>query len=219
MKAILWALSLPHLIVAMVIEALRLDGIQEDLAHCLEIARKYGRSVPEPFIYALIIAEDHRSALHPGIDPIAMMRAIWVRVISGQIQGASTIEQQFVRTVTNRYHRTLSRKLREQILALMLTRKVSKREISSAYLSIAFFGAGCIGILGLKRLFGNDLSRVGIRQAFWMVSQLKYPRPLIPTTSWHSKVSTRTCALVSRMEVQAKSALQSTLQETAEFKS
>ena len=214
----LWALSLPHLITAKIIEILNPGGIQEDLVRCLELARKHGGSVPEPFITALVIAEDHRSALHPGIDPIAMMRAIWVRVISGQIQGASTIEQQFVRTVTSRYRRTLSRKLREQMLALMLSRKISKREISSAYLSIAFYGVGCIGIGGLKRRFGNDLSIVGIRQAFWMVSQLKYPRPLIPTASWHSKVSTRTCALVSRTEVPTKSTLQPSLQGTAELK-
>lgn len=51
----------------------------------------------------LISAEDHRFRYHTGVDPIAILRAIYIYIRYGKYQGASTIEQQFIRTVTCRY--------------------------------------------------------------------------------------------------------------------
>lgn len=195
---------------SLLLEAFTPKGIRADLDRCLALIRNYGDSIPNSFIEALIVAEDHRSALHPGIDAIAQARAFWVRLTTGQVQGASTIEQQYVRVVSNRYERTMLRKLREQIIALMLARRASKRAISSAYLAIAFYGSGSIGIEGLKSQFGQDLSEVPFLHVLRMVAQLKYPRPRNPSKQWHSKVSTRVEALLSRIENTANKRLQRT---------
>lgn len=203
LKLFLWLLSLPQIGLSLLLDMVSPKGICSDLDRCLVIADNYGTSVPKVFIDALIIAEDHRNNLHPGIDVIAMVRALYVRVNSGQTQGASTIEQQFVRVVSNRYERTVSRKLREQILALMLARRVNKHVIASAYLSIAFYGSGSIGISGLKEQLGDDLSQVSLNQALWMVAQLKYPRPTHSTEKWHTKNEARLRVLLKRAEVTA----------------
>jgi penicillin-binding protein 1A len=148
-------------------------------------------SIPQSFLLTLIAAEDHRNFLHYGIDTIGILRAANVSLRQGKTQGASTIEQQFVRVVTGRYERTPQRKIREQILAIALSRQKGKLEIASAYLSIAFYGTGCIGITGLQRYCGNDLTltdKIKIRK---MVARLKYPKPLCTTEEWEITLNNR----------------------------
>jgi monofunctional glycosyltransferase len=203
-------MSLPQISVSLLLEVFATKSFRADLDLCIAIADKYGASVPSIFVEALIIAEDHRSKLHPGIDVIAMARALWVRATLGQIQGASTIEQQFVRVVSNRYERTPARKLREQMLALMVVRRVNKQTVASAYLSVAFYGSGSVGVKGLNAQFGEDLSLVSFNQALQMVAQLKYPRPPFPTVKWRNKIVTRCKVLLNRVESTANKSLRQT---------
>ena len=65
----------------------------------------------------LISGEDHRFFYHLGFDIIAIARAVRNRLLYGRIEGASTIEQQLVRVLTNEYQRTFSRKIKEILLA------------------------------------------------------------------------------------------------------
>lgn len=171
------------------------EGLRSDLKNCIELASRLGVSLPDTFVDALMLAEDHRNKLHPGVDAIAIFRAAWVRVRLGQVQGASSIEQQFVRVVTNRHERTVRRKIREQMLALMLVRRASKRQIAAAYLSIAFYGSGSVGLDGLRNVFGKQLEKVSFSQALGFVAQLKYPRPRIPSEEWSAKLTARIDAL------------------------
>ncbi|MDP1540221.1 MAG: biosynthetic peptidoglycan transglycosylase [Moraxellaceae bacterium] len=195
MKTILIVLATPMSLISIILGWFGSASLHADLEDCLELTTRLGESVPDPFVDAVILAEDHRNKLHPGIDVIAMFRAVWVRISLGQIQGASTIEQQFVRVVTGRHERTIPRKMREQILALMLVRRVSKRRIASAYLAIAFYGSGSIGLDGLRDKFGKNLGNVAFYQALGFVAQLKYPRPSLPSKEWSSKLAVRINAL------------------------
>ncbi|MCK2184102.1 biosynthetic peptidoglycan transglycosylase [Halomonas getboli] len=157
--------------------------------------------IPSSFIKALVIAEDHRSEFHPGVDPIAIIRMLLARVKKNQPRGgASTIEQQYVRVVTSRYEQTVSRKFREQMLAIMISRRASKASIASAYLAIAFYGTGFVGISGLRDCFGEDLESATFYQALQMVVYLKYPRPRNPNEKWDNKISTRLRVISSRLE-------------------
>lgn len=191
-------MSLPYILVAKVVELIKIKGLEADLHRCIVIVDNHEVTVPMVFIQAVIVAEDHRSQLHAGIDPLAILRAIAVRFLWGRVQGASTIEQQFVRVVTGRYERTISRKFREQILALHLARRKSKLSIASAYLSIACFGTEHTGLEGLRKRFGQGLAQVEFESALGFVSQLKYPRPQLPTVVWHTKVLRRANYLIKR---------------------
>lgn len=185
-------MSTPQIVVSRSMENISTGAFHSDLELCLFYIDQYKDSVPSVFIDALFAAEDHRNPHHRGIDPIGMLRAIWVKVIYGNVQGASTIEQQFVRIVTRRYERTIVRKVREQLLAVALARHREKKSIASAYLSMAFYGSSCIGLKGLKAKFGPQLDGVDKLEALRFVSQLKYPRPLQPSLLWHSKINART---------------------------
>lgn len=130
--------------------------------------------VTQSLIKTLVVAEDHRNALHFGVDPIAIIRALKIRLVNGVKQGASTVEQQLVRTLTQRYEKTPRRKVREQILAVMLGQHFTKDELCSAYLSVAFYGssmAGCIGIQKIKRAKPDSTDAS-------IVAYLKYPKSL-----------------------------------------
>lgn len=190
-------------------EGLSIGTFRSDLERCLVFVDQHKKSVPPVFIDALVVAEDHRSMYHWGVDPIGILRALWIQVISGHIQGASTIEQQFVRVVTGRYERTILRKAREQLLAIALVRHRAKESIASAYLAVAFYGSGCIGLEGLNAEFGPYLEYVGEHKALMFVCQLKYPRPLNPNGLWINKINTRTEALLNRRVRVTNKSLQS----------
>lgn len=195
MKIILSVLAAPLSLMSLLLGRFGSKRLRSDLEDCLEIAIRLGESVPDAFVDALFLAEDHRNKLHPGIDVIAMSRAVWVRMRLGQVHGASTIEQQFVRVVTDRHERTIRRKIREQMLALMLVRLTSKRRIASAYLAIAFYGSGVVGLDGLRHKFGKNLGKVPFSQVLGFVAQLKYPRPRRPSKEWSTKLAARINAL------------------------
>ncbi len=195
LKLFLWVLAAPLCFVSLVLERFVSNAFRSDLEQCLELTGRLGCSVPAAFVDSVILAEDHRNALHPGVDVMAMARAVWVRLRFGQVQGASTIEQQFVRVITNRHERTVRRKIREQVLAVMLVRRTPKRQIASAYLAVAFYGSGSVGLQGLRQRFGRNLEKVSFSQALGMVAQLKYPRPRRPSREWNSKLAARIDAL------------------------
>ena len=210
LKAFLWVLASPLWFVSLLLERFGSDALRSDLAQCLELTSRLGSSLPATFVDAVVLAEDHRNSLHPGVDVLAMVRAGWVRLRSGQVQGASTIEQQYVRVVTNRNERTVRRKVREQVLALMLARRMAKRRIASAYLAVAFYGSGSVGLRGLRQSFGRNLEMVSFSQALAMVAQLKYPRPRYPSKEWNSKLAARIEALHSLGVGTANKSLQRT---------
>lgn len=210
LKFLIFVLSAPLVAISRWLESASYETFVTDLERCLATVDRFRESVPPTFIDVLIEAEDHRSAYHPGVDPIGVLRAIWVRLISGHIQGASTIEQQFVRVVTGRYERTALRKLREQLLAIALVRHRPKNSIASAYLAIAFYGSDCIGLEGMSSHFGPGFDKVDDKQALRFVSQLKYPRPLRPGLHWKAKINSRCEVICARRERAANKPLQLT---------
>lgn len=132
-------------------------------------------AISKSLIRALVVAEDHRNAMHFGVDQLAILRCVKVWLVRGERQGASTIEQQLVRTITGRYERSLRRKLREQILAVMLNSRFNKSEMASCYLNLAYYGAALVGASGVYYLqnIGEECSDAVI------VAHLKYPRALV----------------------------------------
>jgi len=192
-------LSAPFVIVAYIFERLDLWDLNSDLARCLSVVDQ-AEAIPEIFVLALIAAEDHRSALHPGVDPIAVGRALTVRIKTGRSQGASTIEQQLVRVATGDYQKTLRRKLREQMLAIALSRRRSKSSIATGYLSRAFYGSHKHGVSALRDACGGRLENANQEMVFLMVARLKYPEPLGPSSNWHTKIERRGAYIARRLD-------------------
>jgi len=125
----------------------------------------------------LILGEDHRFFSHGGIDPIAICRAIWRGVFLGKPEGASTIEMQIIRVVSERYERTLRRKIREIGLATLVCREVPKEALPALYLRIGYFGWRMNGYEAACRRLGVSPEELTANEAARLVARLKYPQP------------------------------------------
>lgn len=98
------------------------------------------------FLKHLIAIEDERFFLHPGIDPLAIGRAIFDAGRAGHIvSGASTITMQTARLLEPR-KRTLGAKIIEMLRALQLERRLTKNEILELYLTVTPYGGNLEGI-------------------------------------------------------------------------
>lgn len=132
----------------------------------------------DKLIEFLIIGEDHRFYRHNGYDIIAICRAIRNKLIYNKTEGASTIEQQLVRVLTNQYKRSIWRKFKEIILASKLNKLLSKKEIALLYLSLAYFGTSK---QGLKEIFDFEgltfQSKLSDKVCARIIARLKYPEP------------------------------------------
>ena len=157
-------------------------------------------AIPTRMVQAVLAVEDHRYYDHPGIDPIAIVRAV-VSNLSGsaQLSGASTITQQVVRNVflpqfdgwTLQLARQqggwagVRRKLLEQFLALVLNTRASKDEILEIYLNDMPLGQrGSFAIVGVaeasRLFFGKDVSNVTLAEAATIAGVLQSPSALSP---------------------------------------
>lgn len=101
----------------------------------------------------VVAIEDARFWFHPGVDPIALTRASVSYLRSGRVtQGGSTITMQLARLLEPR-PRTIPSKLVEMIRALQIERRMSKREILAAYLTLAPYGGNLEGVRAASRAY------------------------------------------------------------------
>ena len=104
-------------------------------------------AVDPAFLRALLAVEDARFHTHPGIDPIAIGRALLSLLRHGEVvSGASTITMQTARLLEPRPERTLGAKIAEMLRALQLEARLSKAEILSLYLTLAPYGGNLEGL-------------------------------------------------------------------------
>lgn len=109
-------------------------------------ARLDPRTLPETLVDATLAAEDSRFRFHPGVDPIAITRALIHDIRARRIvEGGSTITQQVVKMLSGAPKRTVREKIREMVLALRLEHRLSKREILALYLDLAPYGHQFVG--------------------------------------------------------------------------
>jgi penicillin-binding protein 1A len=151
-----------------------------DLAY-VAYRRTWGEGIPNSLVRALVAAEDRRFARHCGIDLIAVCRALHRYIFCGEISGASTIAQQLVRVLTGKYERTLNRKIREMLLAIIVTQMIPRRDIPGLYLSVAYFGWRMNGLREACDRLGLKLQTITPYQAALIVARLKYPEPRVPS--------------------------------------
>ena len=96
----------------------------------------YNPTVPEKFKQCIMVQEDKRFMYHPGVDPIAMVRAIRQNIGKGGVHsGASTITMQVIRLHKKNNRRTIWNKLQETILAIRLECGYRKKTILAMYAS------------------------------------------------------------------------------------
>jgi len=133
------------------------------------------------FIKMLIAFEDKRFHDHAGVDALAVLRASWQALTSGEvISGASTLTMQVARLLEPR-PRTLPSKLIEMFRAVQLERYFSKQQILEMYLTLAPYGGNVEGIRAASLVyFGHEALRLTPDEAALLVALPQSPTSLRP---------------------------------------
>ena len=134
---------------------------------------------------AFIATEDRRFYYHPGIDPLGLARAVRDNVRQGEArEGASTLTQQLARTLFLTNQRTVGRKLKEAVIAIMLETRLSKSQILELYLNRVYLSAGLYGVETMSTsLFGKHARDLTLAEAALIAGLVKAPSALSPWTN------------------------------------
>jgi len=137
--------------------------------------------MPPQLVNAFIAAEDQNFWTHPGIDVQGIVRALANNTLgmlgyNVNFSGASTITQQVAKNFFLTSERTLSRKIKEAILALKLERTFSKQHIMTLYLNQIFLGARAYGVGSAALMYFNKpVSELSLAECAFLASLPKAP--------------------------------------------
>lgn len=138
--------------------------------------------IPDIVIKAFLASEDERFFEHKGLDFFGIVRAVISNIRYGEIrEGASTITQQVARNLLLSRERTLSRKIREAILARRLEDIYTKDQILLLYLNLIYLGEGYYGVQAASLgYFGKKLKDLTIAEAATIAALSQSPSKINP---------------------------------------
>ena len=132
--------------------------------------------IPENVKQAVVAAENRDFWTDKGISVRGMFRAAWVILRGGELQGGSTITQQYTKIMYLNSEQTVTRKFRELFLAYKINKQMTKEEILTDYLNTIYFGRGAYGIeAASKAFFDKNAEDLTVQEAAVLVSVINNP--------------------------------------------
>jgi len=138
-------------------------------------------ALPEHLTNAVLAAEDAKFFDHAGISARGILRALWANLRAGGVrQGGSTLTQQLVKNMFLTHERTLSRKSREVVLAVLVDWRYSKPAILNAYLNEIYWGERRgVNVMGVgaaaEAYFGKSATRLTLCEAALLAGMIQSP--------------------------------------------
>src|SRR6185312_13823432 len=155
--------------------------------------------VPDVMKHAILAAEDERFYQHGGVDYLSVLRAALANVSGGAPQGAGTITMQVARNFFLTREKTLTRKLREVMLAWKIEANLSKDEIFELYLNQIFLGQRAYGFAAASQIyFGKPLKDLTVGEAAMLAGLPKAPSAYNPVSN-PRRAKTRQLYVLRRM--------------------
>lgn len=156
-------------------------------------------------VLAVLVSEDGRFHSHPGVDPLAVARAVKANIASGRVvSGASTLTQQLLRTLSPPSGRGAGTKLAEAYWALRLELRFSKDEILEAYLNRVAFGPSVYGAEEASRYYFDKPARsLSLSECAMLAVMVRSPATFDPwTEEGRAELKPWTDELLTRMASQ-----------------
>ena len=150
---------------------------------------------------ATVSIEDDQFYTHYGVRPLAILRALWVDLTTGQVrQGGSTITQQVIKNVLLTQEQTFTRKLKEIFLALKLERELTKDQIFELYLNESPYGGSIYGVEeATQTFFGKSAKDVDLAEAAYIAAIPQSPTRFSPYGTHFKELTTRKNLVLDRM--------------------
>ena len=138
--------------------------------------------LPNHVIEAFLSAEDWQFFSHSGISYKGIVRSLLVNLYHGRkVQGASTITQQLVKLIFFDIQKTFTRKIKEQLYALVIEQQFTKHQILEIYLNHLYFGCGIYGIeAAAQRFWHTSAADISVDQAAALAGIIKSPATYCP---------------------------------------
>jgi penicillin-binding protein 1A len=151
---------------------------------------------------AIVAIEDRRFFEHRGIDLQGVARALWQDVLQQKVvQGGSTITQQFVKNAYVTSKRSISRKLKEAMLAWQLEQTHTKDWILTQYLNTIYFGNGAYGVERAAQVyFGHSADRLTLPEAALLAGIPSDPSLYNPATNRRESRQRRRAVLQAMLD-------------------
>lgn len=139
--------------------------------------------IPVKMRQAILAIEDARFKSHWGIDPIGIARAGWKNFQAGAtIEGGSTLTQQLAKMLFLSPEKSVTRKLKEALLALQIERQFTKQQIMEFYCNQIFLGGGSYGIeAGAQYYFSKSVKDLELEEMAMLAGLPKAPSAYSPT--------------------------------------
>lgn len=172
---------------------------------------------------ATIAIEDDVFYQHRGIRPLAILRALIANIVHQEIeQGGSTITQQLVKKTLLTEEKTISRKIKEAILAIKIERSYTKDEILNLYLNQIPYGGAVYGIEAAAQTFlQKSAKELTLKEAAYLASLPKAPSYYSPCGKHKDELDRRARFAIDRMqklEFISKEEYKKALEEDVQFK-
>lgn len=157
--------------------------------------------MPSHLKQATIAMEDHRFYNHPGIDPIAIVRAAKSTFIDKKLQGGSTLTQQYIKNAHLNAQRTFTRKIEEAILATVLESIYTKDQILEKYLNEVPYGGVQYGVeTASQYYFGKSVANLTLAESAFLAAITKAPSDLSPITNRQEIIHRQHAVLAAMQE-------------------
>lgn len=159
--------------------------------------------VPDHLIDAILAVEDQGFWVHDGVDGRGILRAFQANVGGGGVsQGGSTLTQQVVKLSLVGSEQSVERKVQELVLARRLESEISKEEILTRYINLAYFGHGAYGVeAAAETYFGVSASELDIGQSALLAGMIRSPRQNDPVNNPENAERRRSQALTQMEEL------------------
>ncbi|MGB9707363.1 MAG: transglycosylase domain-containing protein [Microgenomates group bacterium] len=156
--------------------------------------------IPDYLKKATIAIEDKNFYKHSGISQTGILRAFINITLGKGLQGGSTITQQLIKNVILGPERSLSRKIKEMILALEVERRYTKDEILQMYLNEAPYGGTFWGVgSAAKGYFGKEVKDLNLVEAAFLAGLPQSPSIYSPFIGKNDLWKKRTIDVLRRM--------------------
>lgn len=158
------------------------------------------KEVPLYLRQATISIEDKNFYKHGGFDPVGMIRGLTRIFLRGRAQGGSTLTQQLVKNVLLTSDRTITRKIKEFVLAVQIERKYTKDQILQMYLNEAPYGGTAWGVeAAAETYFGKKVGDLDLIESAIIAGLPQSPSRYSPYSSTPKAYVARTKDVLRRM--------------------
>lgn len=136
-----------------------------------------GAGFPIPLVRLVVLVEDKRFWVHPGTDPLAVLRAAYMNLRKrGRMQGGSTIPEQLLKLRSGLIDRTLSSRARRSLLALRLVTTTHRYHLLNEYLQTVYLGRDSWGMKqAAENYFSKRVADITVAESFFLAERIALP--------------------------------------------